>query len=95
MHIESESPSTIQSQHFAVEATDAASKSVEADRVARIVQFVQPGDRVLDLGCNDGAVADVLLRKGAVIFASDFPRVVIHARKKFPKGVNPSIIILT
>jgi predicted SAM-dependent methyltransferase len=77
------SSSAIQSVHFATEATEAASKSVGGDRVERVNNYIRDNEVVLDVGCNDGAIAEMMRKKTPFVFAADFPEVIAIAKKKF------------
>lgn len=48
---------------------------VDASRLQLVVDALRPGDKVLDSGCGPGFLAELLLRKGVDIQATDVSRV--------------------
>ena len=58
-----------------------------AARRAFLLEHVAPGDRVLDLGCGDGAFAAVLTEAGAVVTMADVAREAVRrARARAPRA---------
>ena len=56
-----------------------------APRRAFLLAHVAPGDRVLDLGCGDGAFAAAIARAGAVVTMADVAREAVRrARARVP-----------
>ena len=56
-----------------------------APRLAFLLEHVRPGDRVLDLGCGDGAFAAELVRHGATVAAADVaPEAVRRTHERAP-----------
>ncbi len=48
-----------------------------------ILQFVQPGMRVLDAGCGDGVLSVLMTKKGAMVVGCDFSAPNIDAAKEY------------
>ena len=58
-----------------------------APRRAFLLGHVAPGDRVLDLGCGDGAFAAAVARAGAVVTMADVAREAVRrARARVPEA---------
>ena len=58
-----------------------------APRRAFLLGHVAPGDRVLDLGCGDGAFAAAIARAGAVVTMADVAREAVRrARARVPEA---------
>ncbi len=79
------SQSQIQSNHFSTETTWRAKDSVFADRVLKVNKYVRRNDYVLDLGSNDGSIANLLTEKTTRVISSDFQEVIPLIQKRFPK----------
>jgi 2-polyprenyl-3-methyl-5-hydroxy-6-metoxy-1,4-benzoquinol methylase len=59
-----------------------------AERLAFVTAQVQAGDRVLDLGCGDGAFAQALCAAGAQVTAADVSAVAVErARERAPAAL--------
>ncbi len=59
-------------QHWSVEDYDAFARYV-SDEAAEILSWLdpQPGERILDLGCGDGVIAERLMRAGCQVVGAD------------------------
>ncbi|OYV62953.1 MAG: hypothetical protein B7X03_03670 [Parcubacteria group bacterium 21-58-10] len=56
---------------------------VHATQYEGILQYVQPGMKVLDAGCGDGVLSVQMANKGAIVTGCDFSEPNIAAAKKY------------
>ena len=61
-----------------------ATKSLNSMRVKLALSCIGRGEKVLDLGCNDGAITNEIFKKGNDVVGVDLKGIVNIARKKFP-----------
>jgi len=73
-----------QDKRFATIGSSVASRSVRTSRVREVLALVGSQGHVLDIGCNNGAIAAELARRGNHVFGADLPSVVVIARTNFP-----------
>jgi len=62
-----------------------ATKSLNSTRVKLALSCIGRGEKVLDLGCNDGAITNEIFKKGNDVVGVDLKGIVNIARKKFPR----------
>jgi SAM-dependent methyltransferase len=73
--------------------TFAASRGKSEPGLARVLQDIQPGSRVLDLGCGQGRVA-ALLPTGCVYVGLDFSsEMLCQARQHTPAGIEAQFVM--
>ncbi len=77
--------SQIQEESYSTIGSDEASRVIEGDsrKAGLIVEWAGKGNRIIDLGCNDGGIANELKKRGNTVFGFDFPKVAVIARKKY------------
>lgn len=77
--------SQIQEKEYSTTGSDEATRVIEGDsrKAKLIVEWAGKDKRIIDLGCNDGGIANELKKRGNTVFGFDFPKVAILARKKY------------
>jgi len=76
--------SEIQERTYSTRGADEATRGLESDKVKFLLDYVGSNKKVLDLGCNDGAVCNVLHERGNDVVGVDLEKLVRIARKKHP-----------
>ena len=75
---------TKQQADFVGRGADIASRSLNVSRVNIALEFVGTNKKVLDLGCNDGAIANRIRNMGNYVLGVDLPEVTKIAERKNP-----------
>jgi 2-polyprenyl-3-methyl-5-hydroxy-6-metoxy-1,4-benzoquinol methylase len=73
-----------QEKIFLSEGSDISKRSLYVDRVKKALRFINSGGIVLDLGCNDGSITDLIFKMGCKVIGVDLPKVAQNAKKNFP-----------
>jgi len=73
-----------QNERFSTIGSSVASRSLRSSRVRDALALVGSQQHVLDIGCNDGAIAAELTRLGNHVLGADLPSVVRVAQSNFP-----------
>ncbi len=55
-----------------------------ASRMAAILKEIKSGEKVLDLGCNDGGLTNEIAKRRNEVLGVDLPQVIEIAEKKYP-----------
>lgn len=76
--------SEIQEKVYSTRGADEATRGLESDAVKFLLKYVGSNKKVLDLGCNDGAVCNVLHERGNDVVGVDLEKLVQIARKNHP-----------
>lgn len=74
----------IQEKTYSTRGADEATRGLESDSVKFLLKCVESNKKVLDLGCNDGAVCNVLNERGNDVVGVDLEKLVQIARKNHP-----------
>lgn len=64
------------------ESTEAVKK--QSSRVVAIMEHIGHGEKIIDLGCNDGGLSKEIADRGNEVISVDLPEVIKIARAKYP-----------
>lgn len=74
-----------QEEDFTSKGADISSRSLGATRVKLALKYIEKNEKVLDLGCNDGAITNEIAKKGNDVLGVDLEEVIEKvAKKKYP-----------
>ncbi len=76
-------------QQEVVYSTKGSSESTEAVkrqscRVVAVMEHIRSGEKIIDLGCNDGGLSKEIADRGNEVISVDLPEVIKIARAKYP-----------
>lgn len=71
-----------QEKDFSTRGAEIASTSLNCSRVKIALSYVGKNKKVLDLGCNDGAITEEVARRGNDVLGVDLEKVITIAREK-------------
>lgn len=73
-----------QEKSFSLSGQDIAKRAVNSDRIKKSLKFINPGEMVLDLGCNDGSITNLIHDKKCEAIGVDLPEIIKIAKSNFP-----------
>jgi len=73
-----------QERYFSDEYGEVTRFISKTDRVKKILEFIDTGKTVIDLGCNDGTISNLIRLRSNDVTGVDFPKVIEEAKKKYP-----------
>ena len=73
-----------QEEDYSSKDSEITEASLLTDRIKKSLRFINPNDIVLDLGCNNGLVSNVIFNMECEVIGVDLPKVIKIAKVKFP-----------